>query len=416
MRSVVLVTFDSFRADHCGFAGYERDTTPTLDRMAERGLTFENAVAPGPSTPEAMPVILTGSHPRSLGPEHEAEFVERQRTLREHMEARETLAERFSTAGYTTAGFSPNPYTSRYFGFDTGFETYEDFIGGSRERLYEGMLDGLLDDLDLRGLFPARVLLNWVKREEVFKPWEAFYDAVLEWVRGADGPYFLWVLLMDTHDPYLVPDEYRTQSRRGTYHANWRLWRQGHEPPFSGTTHDRLVRAYDDTIRYSDAFLDRLLGDLPDDPLVAVHGDHGEAFGEHGTYGHHQRLYEENIHVPLVVHGGPERTVTNPFSLAGLPRLLLELASGDDPAVDREPAQAQTLGGTRSAVRGRDWKYLRTPDGDAVYDLQADPGERNPLTDSDLYELCGPLMDRRTEADREKHRVRDAVEELRGES
>ena len=415
MNSVVLVTFDSFRHDHCGFAGYERDTTPTLDRMAEEGLVFENAVAPGPSTPEAMPIILTGSHPRSLDPAVEDEFLERQQTLREHMQARETLAERFSRRGYATAGFSPNPYTSRYFGFDEGFDKYEDFIDGSRERLYDGMLDGVLDELDLEGLFPARVLLNWVQREEVFKPWEAFYNDIIEWTESVDRPYFLWVLLMDTHDPYLVPDEYRTQSRRATYHANWRLWKQGHEPPFSETTHDRLVRAYDDTIRYSDAFLERLLGDLSGDPLVAVHGDHGEAFGEHGTYGHQQRLYEENIHVPLVVHGGPEGAVKEAFPLAETPRLLLELASGEECSVDAEPARARTLGGNRTAIRSRDWKYLRGPEGTELYDLASDPEESETLGESELRESCRVLADRWIADDIERQSVTQAVEELEGE-
>jgi arylsulfatase A-like enzyme len=411
-RSVVLVTFDSMRFDHCGFAGYERDTTPTLDRMANDGLCFENAIAPGPSTPEAMPIIFTGSHPRSLDAGNDDDFLARQRTLREHMAARETLAERFSRAGYATAGFSPNPYTSQYFGFDAGFDHYEDFIGGSRERLYDGMLDGVLEELDLQGLFPARVLLNWLQREEVFKPWEAFYDAVQGWVQDTERPYFLWVLLMDTHDPYLVPDEYRTQSRRATYHANWRLWRQGHEPPFSEKTHDRLVRAYDDTIRYSDAFLERLLGDLPGDPLVAVHGDHGEAFGEHGTYGHQQRLYEENIHVPLVVHGGPDRTIKAPFSLSEIPRLLVELTASRDVSIDPESAWARTLGGDRSAIRGQDWKYLRGPDGDAVYDLTADSGEQEPLADSALSQVSGSLADRWEQSDREKHRLGAAAKQV----
>jgi arylsulfatase A-like enzyme len=271
----------------------------------------------------------------------------------------------------------------------------------------------VLEELDLQGLFPARVLLNWLQREEVFKPWEAFYDEVQGWVQDTERPYFLWVLLMDTHDPYLVPDEYRTQSRRATYHANWQLWRQGHEPPFSEKTHDRLVRAYDDTIRYSDAFLERLLGDLPDDPLVAVHGDHGEAFGEHGTYGHQQRLYEENIHVPLVVHGGPSKTVEQPFSLAETPRLLLELASEGESLVGAEPARARTLGGNRTAIRGQDWKYLQGPEGMEVYDLESDPGEKETLGESELREAGRALTDRWVADDIERHSVTRAVKKLR---
>jgi len=414
MKSVVLVTFDSMRADHCGYAGFDRDTTPTLDRMADEGLRFDNAIAPGPSTPESMPVILTGSHPRSVTSEADDTFVARQRTIRSHMAGRETLAKRFSRLGYATAGFSPNPYTSRYFGFDSGFDSYEDFVGGSREKLYDGMVNGMIEDLDLSGLFPARVLLNWLQREEVFKPWEEIYRAIQEWTNAADPPYFLWVLLMDTHDPYLVPNGYRTQSRWSTYHANWRLWRQGHEPPFSASTHDRLRRAYADTIRYSDAFLDRLLDDLPGDPLVAVHGDHGEAFGEHDTYGHQQRLYEENIHVPLVISGGPDRRIENPFSLADLPSLLVDLAAEREPEVDDEPVWSHTLDGERSTLRGADWKYRSTPDEEAFYDLAADPDEHEPLGEAAVARLCQSLVDRRAESDREKHRLDAAAGQVVG--
>ncbi len=414
MNSVVLVTFDSMRADYCSYAGYDRETTPTIDRMADEGLQFDNAIAPGPSTPEAMPVIFTGSHPRSVAPGVDDTFVARQRTLRSHMAGRQTLAERFSQAGYATAGFSPNPYTSQYFGFDSGFDSYEDFVGGSRKKLYDGMVGGLLEEIDLGGLFPARVLLNWLQREEVFKPWEAFYEAIGEWLETVDPPYFLWVLLMDTHDPYLVPSDYRTQSQWSTYHANWRLWRQGHEPPFSPSTHDRLRRAYADSIRYSDAFLDRLVDDLPGDPLVAVHGDHGEAFGEHGTYGHQQRLYEENIHVPLVIAGGPDRRIENPFSLANLGDLLVDLAAGREPAVDPEPVWAHTLDGERSALRGVDWKYRSTPTEEAIYDLAADPAEQEPFGDAAIDRLCRSLADRRDEFDREKHRLGAAVDQVVG--
>ena len=61
-RSIVLVTLDALRADHCGYVGYERDTTPTIDRLASDGLAFETAVAPGTNTPSSMTGVFTGQH------------------------------------------------------------------------------------------------------------------------------------------------------------------------------------------------------------------------------------------------------------------------------------------------------------------------------------------------------------------
>ena len=62
-RNIVLVTVDSLRADHCGFNGGDPELTPTLDDLAENGLVFENAFAPGPRTPSSMPVLMTGAFP-----------------------------------------------------------------------------------------------------------------------------------------------------------------------------------------------------------------------------------------------------------------------------------------------------------------------------------------------------------------
>lgn len=417
MRNTILVTMDSLRADHTSFAGHDRETSPTLDGMAADGLTYTNAISPGPSTPESMPVILTGTYPtRSAQTDAgNSKLATRQATIGRHMQSRRTLAERFSDAGYATAAFSPNPYTCRYFGFDEGFDRFEDFLGGSRERLYRGMVDGMMVGLPKESVLPVRVLLNWAQREEVFKPWESFYDAVIEWTASVEEPYFLWILLMDTHDPYLTPSRFRTQSRWAMYQANWRLWRQGHKPPFDETTHERLVRAYDDSIRYADEFLARLQSDIgDDDPLIAVHGDHGEAFGEHGTYGHHARLYEENVHVPFVIEGGPSETVDTPISLQSIPDLLQSLAiDGRRPDVPRSPAIARTLDEDRLTARGRRWKYIRTGTDGTVYYLDG-PVETEPIGDEILEDRSQGVVAPWLADERERARIDTAIAELRG--
>jgi arylsulfatase len=219
---------------------------------------------------------------------------------------------------------------------------------------------------------------------------------------------------MDTHDPYLVPGDYRTQSRRAMYHANYRLWRQGHEPPFSEKTHDRLVRAYDDSIEYADAFLGRLQGDLAgDEPLIAVHGDHGEAFGEHGTYGHHQQLYEENVHVPFVIDGWDDVTVDSPFGLRRMPELLTTMGVEERlPDFDAATVPAQTLDEDRVAIRGRGWKYLRYETETALYDLE--DGENTESTDDDLREMGQRLTGRFDEHLDEQERIVSAAGQLGG--
>ncbi|WP_254538274.1 sulfatase [Halomarina litorea] len=389
---IVLVSVDSLRADHCGFNGYHRNTTPNLDDLAGTGLVFENAVAPGPSTPESMPTVFTGHYPTKpevLRPSGVPDLTARRERIRSHMGARDTLAERLSRAGYETAAFTPNPFTSRQFGFDAGFDHFRDFMDADGSALYDRLFEGFLAGSSASSM--ARILRNVWRREEVFKPWETYADEAVAWARDAEGPYFLWVFLMDAHNPYMAGADHRTQSRLATFHANYRFWRESHETPFSPGVHDRLVRAYDDSVRYADAFLAHLLAELTGregraDPTVVVHADHGEAFGEHGTYGHEPYLYEENVRVPLVVADGSGRRVDDPVSLRRLPDLLAALAAseGTDALVEsmRDPsgpvgplAVSDTRQGDRTMVRARDVKYVREGDGaEACYTL-AD-GER----------------------------------------
>ena len=389
--NLVLVTIDSLRADHCGFMGYGRDTTPTLDRMANEGLVFKNAVAPGPATPESMPAVFTGQYPVERENATGSDLAARRERISRHMEARDSLPEMLSRRGYRTAAFTPNPFTSRHFSFDQGFDRFQDFMDESnRSRLYQRVFQGFLAESPASSM--ARVLLNLYQREEVFKPWESYYEEAIEWVRSGEEPYFLWVFLMDAHNPYMSSPEYRTQSWWQEFHANFEFWRQSHETPFSPTIHDRLVTAYDDSIRYSDAFLERLLADLGgDDPVVVVHGDHGEAFGEHGSYGHEPYLYDENVHVPLVLSGLDDRDVPGPVSLRSLPEILRRIVEGLEPVNEDRPfAITKTRQGGTTGVYGRDWRYISDGSHSELYRSQN--GSFAEFHDESLLTACERIV------------------------
>jgi arylsulfatase len=398
-RNVVLVSIDSLRADYCGYVSSDRDATPTLTGMADDGIAFSRAIAPGPSTPESMPATFTGEYPVDRGSSDAPELATYRERIRRHMLARETLPERFSRLGYTTGAFTPNPFTSRHFGFDQGFDRFQDFMGETRggSGLYDRVFEGFLKGGAASSL--VRVLLNFWGREEVFKPWESYYDDVVEWADAAAEPYFLWVFLMDAHNPYLASSEYRSQSRLEQFHANVRFWRESHETPFSATVHDRLVTAYEDAVGYADAFLDRLRSDLDGDPLFVVHGDHGEAFGEHGTYGHEPYLHPENVHVPLVVGGAPARTVDDPVSLRALPGILTSVATEPSPDLGRSAyALTRTLQGDDSAVYTRDTQYSRRGTVEPGASAETEPLRR--------------IVDRFSASQREQRTIANAAERV----
>lgn len=406
MDNIVLVTVDSLRADACSFMGADERTTPALDEMAETGYVFENAIAPGPTTPESLPPTFTGWDPVTPIGRHGDRLASAQDRIGAHLQARRTLPERLAAEGYTTAGFTPNPWTSEYFGFDKGFDHFEDYMQVDlSSTLWERMLEGRS-----RQSFKAlRLLLSWVQRENVFKPWEAFYDNISSWAETAPEPYFLWVFLLDVHFPYLPSPRYRTQSRWREYEANLRLYLESQQTPYSPRVHEQLRTAYRDAVRYVDSFFARLRADLDDEAVVIVHGDHGDAFGEHGSYTHQHELYEENIHVPLLVAGGPNGSSSEPISLRSIPELVVGLArNGEVRVPERAMVTAKTDEGARLTLRGERVKYHHA--GSQLYDLAQ--GEDHPIEHDALLALCEAYASQVREGDLERKRVKGAVERV----
>ena len=401
------MSIDSLRADHCGYWGYHRDTTPVLDGMAEQGIVFENAIAPGPKTPESMPAVFTGEFPavelNSTGIDSWQEQV------RPHMQARETIAEQFSRQGYTTGAFTPNGFTSEYFGFDAGFDQFEDFL-----------------DEDYRPGFEmpniVRGLIKWVRREGNWKFWEEYYDRIIRFVRNSSEPFFLWVFLLDVHSPYLVPGEYRTEnSWPEMIYANWKR----EDLLSSDPVKRRLISAYDDTIRYADEFLRRIKEDLDGtDPAIVVHSDHGEAFGEHGIQGHERYLFEENLHVPFLIDNvGCSGNIDKPVSIQSVPSVL-DLVANDktDDLLTRlrsrtvadSPIAFRSNEGNGFGLRIDQLKWIYKGDDFSLYDLESDPTESTDVSEEhpNLCEHFYDLMRIYLSSNREKRTVVQQASEL----
>ena len=421
-RNVVLVTYDSLRATHCGFMGHERATTPTLDRMANNGVAFENAVASGIPTIASMTAVMTGEHSPASP---EIGFNE---TQREQVTSRPKIAEVLSEADYATGALSPNPPASSYFGFDEGFDWFEDFLARDRgviERAWNRVFHRSIEGGSAATYL--RLMRNIVNREEVLQPWEDYYDHILKWRESIEEPYFLWVLLLEPHHPWFPPAEYQEWSSRWDKHRSFRhYWEMLHsdwKPEFDEPVRQRLIDLYDDSIRYGDAFLERLQGDLAgDDPVFIVHADHGEEFGEHGRYGHQPYLSEELTHVPLVIAGVDEsRRVQAPVALRELASTISGITNTTHPFPGRDllhddleehpwvTSNVFADGERRIAVRTRDRKFLRDDEQVTIVDL--DSGERTskPVpADSELSRI----FDSHVTNQREKRRLQDSVDHV----
>ncbi len=234
-KSIILVTVDCLRADHCGFMGYNRPTTPYLDSMADESLIFRNAIVAGAPTYYSVPAILASRYPLALG-----------RDVLGLGPNESTLAAVAKQAGYATAAFTAaNPYISARFGYARGFETFQDFMESETERVRvadAGTGSSLASRLNrgLQKMRPAMGPLRMVYDELYFRycqratpvttsldglrrfpSADVIVDEACQWVaKSAGTPFFLWLHLMDPHSPYYPKEEALELLGSGTDHAD----------------------------------------------------------------------------------------------------------------------------------------------------------------------------------------------------
>jgi len=375
--NVVLLTVDSLRAD-CVEAGL----TPSLARFAGEAVVFASAFSQGPYTNMSMPSLFTGRYPSQLVP------LEVQGIYGVSVRGAPTLATLLAAAGYHTLGFHSNPFLSRVFGFDSGFaEFYDDLL-----------LDG--------ARVPARwkLLLNRAHRlgrATPYLPAAALNRVVMAGLERAREPFFLWVHYMDPHGPYAAA---RGWGPLGKLRAE-RLWRKATRRPeeVSGQERDELWTGYRRRIASLDEHLGALFAEfsrrgLWEKSLVALTADHGDEFGEHGGYTHTHKLYDELVHVPLVVRapGAVPHRVEEVVELAQVVPTVLEEAgvpppdglAGDSLGLRRAGAGAAAGGASLSeaelipnyigCLRENNWKFIgeERSGREELYELGADPSER----------------------------------------
>lgn len=398
--NVFVIVIDSLRADRVRpSAPGAADKTPELAALAARGVTFERAYAQASWTKPSVASLLTSLHPSTHGAN-----LRRDRLSPEA----ETLTETFARSGYRTAVFSANPWISPAFGFDRGvahfFETEQETF--SRLVLLLRVLRAFDRPLPSRPIsrFIAsieRAAGLGVGRRTNCERDGAILDALESWLaQPASRPVFAYLHLMSPHIPYEPPSG--TRGFESTEQVDLLLRTE----PIDDARRAELIRLYDETVTHADTVLAQILDVIAarlamDRTLIVVTADHGEEFFEHRRFGHGKTLYDEVVHVPLVMAG------------PGLPSGVAR----DDAAmlVDVAPTLARLLG----IARGRQWvgrdllekragamayaELLRegglevymTSDGRRkyiesveklgadvraeVYDLREDPGEARPL-------------------------------------
>jgi arylsulfatase A-like enzyme len=368
---VLLISLDTLRADRLGAYGYDRATSPNLDRLfGESGVVVERAYAQATNTLRGHAAMLTGLRP--------AVAVTVQDDTSDRVRGFATLGDRLRTAGYLTAAFTENAYVSNFFGFATGFDLFRE------DKDFGAMAYGQME----------------AKRT---------FARALEWWRAHSAQRkFAFVHTYQVHEPYTPPP----------------LHAEKFPPPANASPIQVKSSQYDAEVAYLDAELARFLDELAklgslDRTILIITADHGEEFGEHGGQQHGAHMHDEVVRVPLMLRApgllptgvrrsGPGAVVDivpTVLDLLALPvpdyldgiSLLPHLREGEGIAPRLIPSEAFTP--STLLLTGEDPSWIspsialtrfpyrviriRTPSGarHTVYDLAADPGELRNLND-----------------------------------
>jgi arylsulfatase A-like enzyme/Tfp pilus assembly protein PilF len=304
---IILITLDTTRADRVGALGSPKGLTPNLDILAHDGVVFSRAFAHVPLTTPSHATILTGTYPQFNQVHDMGAALEKSLPF---------LPAILHDKGYETAAFIGSSVldakTASAAGFDRGFDLYD--AGFHRRK-------------------PGEDRYQSVERRA-----GTVVDHAIAWLeKSHSGPVFVWVHLYDAHAPYDPPEPYKSR-----YSSD----------------------EYDGEIAYADSQVGRLLQNLRQEhryagSIIAAVADHGEAFGEHGEREHGVFLYDETLHVPLIIKVADEkfagRTISDRVGLVDIaPTLLAADGLPVPPAMQGDSLIARMQAASRSGGKADD--------------------------------------------------------------
>ncbi|MFC5650243.1 sulfatase [Paenibacillus solisilvae] len=396
---IILISLDTLRASRLSSYGYGKATSPHMDQIAREGVLFEQAFAADIPTEVAHTGVFTGKVGLTTGVvSHGSELTHLPKSV-------EWLPALLRSAGFTT-GAVDNLYQLKEW-FARGYTYYLNSVGGNR----------------------------WIDGRTV-------NDMALPWIeQHKDEDFFLFLHYWDAHTPYLPPESYipefyspdkdaydsRNKSMEPAYnHTAYPFFKHHHydlvgpvtDSNYYDALYDAEIRYLDDCLKELDNHLEKL--GIKEDTLIVLFGDHGESLTEHDIYWDHCGLYEPTVHIPLIMRwpgripvGRRVKGLVQQVDL--LPTLLdsvrieepkgINLARLHDPAgldgrslwkaITRETEGthdhvflSECAWQAARGIRTERYKFIRTHDSGPftrepreLYDLAADPGEKNNLAD-----------------------------------
>ncbi len=268
----LIITIDALRADHLSCYGYKYNTSPEIDKFAEKAIIYEDAFCPIPKTSASLASMLTGLHPMvhktkpNLG------------TLKDKFL---TIAELLKMKGYETGASVFNGNLDRSFGFNQGFDFYDEV---------------------------------WKRDPAKGNSAKNITEAAIKFIKEKKGKkFFLWLHYIDPHAPYIPPPEYFVQEEKGininslkkriVVGLGRKNWINLEKNPLSGY----YLSLYDGEIRRVDHYVGEVLKfiekqGLKNKTVIIISADHGEELGKHNFFfGHGPLAFNSSIRIPMIV-------------------------------------------------------------------------------------------------------------------
>ncbi len=390
--NIILIVVDCLRPDHLGCYGYKRDTSPAIDELAKNGIIFTNAYSNAPWTKPSVASMFTSVYPNEHGAKTMNDILP---------DALLTIAEFLKNSGYYTCYFNGGNYCiGKHFNFDQGFDYYT--LKPSKLNKSTGLTDSFMAHVD--SISPKK--------------------------------FFAYIHYMDTHVPYnvnrfnnLFVRKIDTYFEPGVdYISNWHIRIMTSHDRMSEEERSYLISLYDGQIRFVDESIKKMVAFLKDrkildDTLIILTADHGEEFWEHNNYEHGHTLYNELLHVPLIIYGNRLKPakVTERVRLIDLFPSIMQMASIEDKnsfyrgssfkeSIDGKGGQSEQVLFSTATLYG-DEKYCLIKgdkkiiinsferkdkkklfgyacrDNLEIYNLSKDPHEKHNMEDSDIKSI-----------------------------
>ena len=287
--NIILVAIDTLRADYLKLYDPEAvAVTPNFERLATDSILYKNNFSQCSWTKPSFASIFTGLYPSTHTTTGYKSALPDSVT---------TIAEALRGAGYYTKGFANNPNISPEFNFGQGFESYIDL----KPSLYLGAkssAEKLVMYQVLRRVI-EKIPFRKAKVTNYYQPADAVNAEVFSWLdtgnRPADHPLFLFMHYFDPHDPYFDHD------KSGQSFSRVKM-----RNPAPDRWLGPIREAYISEIEFLDKHLGLLIDGLKqrglyDNSVIVLTADHGEEFYDHKGWWHGETLYDEQLHVPLIL-------------------------------------------------------------------------------------------------------------------